>query len=70
MPLFRVVFDPARGEALPTAIVARDTLRPGTRVSGPAVIVEPETSTTVTSPFDAVMQDDGSLLLIRKEAAQ
>ncbi|MCC6517627.1 MAG: hypothetical protein IT543_02160, partial [Tabrizicola sp.] len=45
-------------------------LRPGTRVSGPAVIVESETSTTVTSPFDAVMQEDGSLLLIRKGAAQ
>ena len=70
VPVLRAVFDPARGEALPTAIVARDMLRPGTRVSGPAVIVESETSTTVTSPFDAVMQEDGSLLLIRKGAAQ
>ena len=70
VPVFRAVFDPARGEVLPTAVVARDTLRPGTRVSGPAVIVEPETSTIVTSPFDAVMQDDGSLLLIRKGTAQ
>jgi N-methylhydantoinase A len=38
-------------------------------VAGPAVIVERETSTVVTSPFDAVIQSDGSILLIRKEAA-
>ncbi len=63
----RPVFDPARGEALSTAIFERTSLAAGDRVSGPAVIVERETSTVVTSPFDAVMQSDGSLLLIRKE---
>lgn len=67
-PLSRPVFDPARGEALPTAIVERTTLKPGDRVAGPAVIVERETSTVVTSPFDVVMQDEGSLLLVRKGA--
>ena len=64
--LTRPVFDPARGEALPTAIVDRSSLAPGARLSGPAVVVERETSTVVTSPFDVVMQDDGSLLLVRK----
>lgn len=64
----RPVFDPARGAALATAIVARDTLAPGARVEGPAVIVEAETSTIVTSPFDAVIQPDGTILLIRKGA--
>ncbi|WP_374644347.1 hydantoinase/oxoprolinase family protein [Tabrizicola sp.] len=68
-PLSRPVFDPARGEALASAIVARDSLRAGQRVSGPAVVVERETATVVTSPFDVVMQSDGSLLLLRKEAA-
>ena len=63
----RPVFDPARGKALATGIFERDSLRPGDRVSGPAVIVERETSTVVTSPFDAVKQADGALLLIRKE---
>ena len=62
----RAVFDPAKGKPLPTAIVPRDTLATGQRVQGPAVIVERETSTVVTSPFDAVMQSDGSLLLVRK----
>lgn len=63
----RMVFDPASGEFLPAAIVDRTSLSKGARVSGPAIIVESETSTVVTSPFDVVMQDDGSLLLLRKE---
>ncbi|MBN8629810.1 MAG: hydantoinase/oxoprolinase family protein [Rhodobacterales bacterium] len=66
----RPVFDPARGEALTTTIVERTSLAPGDRVAGPAVVVERETSTVVTSPFDVVMQSDGSLLLVRKESAQ
>jgi N-methylhydantoinase A len=66
-PLSRPVFDPSRGEVLETAIIPRDALRPGDRVQGPAVVVERETSTVVTTPFDLVMQDDGSLLLVRKE---
>jgi N-methylhydantoinase A len=66
--LSRPVFDPARWEFLPTAILERGSLQPGARVVGPAVIVERETSTVVTSPFDMVMQADGSLLMIRKGA--
>ncbi|QRI66388.1 hydantoinase/oxoprolinase family protein (plasmid) [Shinella sp. PSBB067] len=66
VPARRGVFDPASGTALETAIVPRDTLCPGARVAGPAVIVERETSTVVTSPFDAVIQVDGSILLVRK----
>lgn len=65
----RDVFDPAQGRALPTAIIERAALSPGARVPGPAVIVERETSTVVTSPFDVVMQADGTLLLTRKETA-
>lgn len=67
---FREVFDPASGTTLPTAIVARDQLAAGQRLSGPAVVVERETSTVVTSPFDCVMQEDGSLLLLRKGLPQ
>ncbi len=63
----RKVFDPAQGRPLDTAIVLRHDLAPGERLSGPAVIVERETSTLVTSLFDAVMQGDGTLLLLRKE---
>ena len=63
----RAVFDPSAGRSLPSAIHDRAALPAGTRVTGPAVIVERETATVVTAPFDAVMQSDGSLLLIRKE---
>lgn len=67
--LFRPVFDPTTAERLTTALFDRGSLQSGDRVEGPAVIVERETATIVTSPFDAVMQDDGSLLLLRKDAA-
>ena len=63
----RPIFDPSAGKALPSQVHDRAALSAGTRVIGPAVIVERETATVVTAPFDAVMQDDGSLLLIRKE---
>ncbi|MFK0207000.1 hydantoinase/oxoprolinase family protein [Agrobacterium sp. NPDC090283] len=65
-PVTRDVFDPAAGAPLKTAIVERSTIRAGERVAGPAVIVERETSTIVTSPFDAIVQSDGTILLIRK----
>ncbi|WP_296746939.1 hydantoinase/oxoprolinase family protein [Mesorhizobium sp.] len=69
VPTARAVFDPASGSARSTGILDRTTLRAGERASGPVVIVERETSTVVTSPFDVVMQDDGSLLLVRKDIA-
>ncbi len=62
----RAVFDPVSGAPRESAIVARETLTPGDRVAGPAVIVERETSTIVTSTFDAVLQGDGSICLVRK----
>ena len=62
----RAVFDPAIGSTHTYAIVERDTLAAGERIAGPAVIVERETSTVVTTPFDAVIQRDGAILLIRK----
>ena len=63
----RTVLDPASGTELETSIVERERLAGGDRITGPAVIVEPETSTVITSPFDAVIQTDGTILLIRKE---
>ena len=63
----RPVFDPSSDGLQDSRIVARETLSAGDRVEGPAVIVERETSTVVTTPFDAVLQGDGTILLIRKE---
>ena len=65
--VFRQAFDPAAGSMQRHAIMARDALAVGDRIMGPAVIVEDETSTVVSSSFDAVVQRDGSILLIRKE---
>lgn len=62
----RAVFDPATGAMQTYAIVERDSLLAGDRVAGPAVVVERETSTVVTTPFDAVVQGDGAILLLRK----
>ena len=46
----------------------RAAMTPGMKIDGPAIIVEEETATIVTSAFRAVGQGDGSLRLIRKEA--
>jgi N-methylhydantoinase A len=64
----RLVFDPSSDGLQDSRIVDRGALSTGDRVEGPAVIVERETSTVVTSPFDAVLQGDGTILLIRKGA--
>ncbi len=60
------MFDPAAAAFLESAVHARDDLPIGARVNGPAVIVERETATLVTSSFDAVVQGDGAILLIAK----
>ncbi|MYD75113.1 MAG: hydantoinase/oxoprolinase family protein [Gammaproteobacteria bacterium] len=64
----RTVFDPDEGIERRVGVVERGALSCGDRVTGPAIIVETETSTVVTSAFDAVVQDDGAILAIRKEA--
>jgi N-methylhydantoinase A len=62
----REIFDPARGATMTSAVHERAALPAGARVAGPAVIVERETATIVSSGFDAVRQSDGALLLVRK----
>jgi N-methylhydantoinase A len=64
----RKVFDPVRGTVVDYAVHDRMQLHGGARVLGPALIIEHETTTVVTSTFDAVIQDDGSILLARKGA--
>ncbi len=62
---FRPMFDPAVGDRVDTAIVERDSLSPGDAVSGPAVIVEAQTTTVLGSHHVAVLQTDGTLLISR-----
>ncbi|UJW86539.1 hydantoinase/oxoprolinase family protein [Devosia sp. SL43] len=65
----RQVFDPATEQEQSSQIITRSDLTCGDRIAGPAIVVESETSTVVTSQFDAIVQSDGSLLLLRKGRA-
>ncbi len=62
----RDVYDSRLGGLVSAALVARRDMKPGDRVTGPAAITEDETTTIVTSSFEAVLQSDGCLLLTRK----
>jgi N-methylhydantoinase A len=63
----RPLFDAGLRQTVSAAVLRRSDLRPGHRVSGPAVITEDETSTIVTAGFDLMATNDGALLLTRKE---
>ncbi|WP_299632326.1 hydantoinase/oxoprolinase family protein [uncultured Roseobacter sp.] len=62
-------FDAARRAMVAAREVERTAMTPGKIVDGPAVIVENETTTIVTSAYRAIGQGDGSLLLRRKGEA-
>lgn len=65
----RTFYDAARREMVSAPEVARDALTPGVSIDGPAVVVEAETTTIVTSAYRVTGQGDGSLRLTRKEVA-
>ncbi len=65
----RQFFDAALRKPVDAREVERSNMTPGQSVDGPAVIVENETTTIVTSAYRAVGQGDGSLRLIRKGEA-
>ncbi|SDF39603.1 hydantoinase/oxoprolinase family protein [Thalassobaculum litoreum] len=62
----RVVFDPDLQRDADYAIHARTDLAPGMTVAGPALIVEDQTTTVVTSTFDAKVDGLGYLILTAK----
>jgi N-methylhydantoinase A len=64
----RKVFDPAAGEILDYEVMERGKLRPGEKVRGPALIVEDQTTTVVTSSFDAYIDEFGNIVLTRRGA--
>jgi N-methylhydantoinase A len=65
----RPVFDADTGEFIDVAIHQRRDLRPGAMISGPAVIVEDETSTVVSRLFDARIDTFGYIELTRREVS-
>ena len=64
----RTIHDPTTGTPVTAAVVERDDLAVGDRVPGPAVVVEPQTTTWLSSTQQAVLQADGCLLVTRQEA--
>ena len=62
----RSIFDAKQQSMIEASVFDRDQMVAGNQVSGPAIIVENETTTIVTSAFEAIMQSDGCLLVQRK----
>lgn len=62
----RSFYDAALRKMVVAKEVERSKMIAGAKVDGPAVIVESETSTIVTSAYSVIGQGDGSLLLRRK----
>ena len=64
----RPVFDAALRSEVGAREVRRADLVPGAAVNGPAIVIEEETSTIITSAYRLTAQADGALLIERKEA--
>ncbi len=65
----RRFYDAAERRMVDAQEIAREDLTPGRCADGPAIVVERETTTIVTSAYRVIGQSDGSLLLLRKEDA-
>ncbi|MBS0222492.1 MAG: hydantoinase/oxoprolinase family protein [Proteobacteria bacterium] len=61
----RALLDPCSGVEVQAALYARDLLKPGAPVPGPAVITEAETSTLVPSGFVAAINRAGHIVIER-----
>lgn len=59
-------FDPATTQRVDAPIYLRDDLQPGDHIEGPALITEDQTTTVVTSSFDAAIDARAYIVLTRK----
>ena len=48
-------------------VYARDVLSPGMHISGPAIVVESQTTTVVAPEFDARIDGQGYIILERRD---
>ncbi len=62
------MYDPVLNAVVTAQRFARATLSPGTVVNGPAIIVEAQTTTVVTSTFTATVSPRGDILMTRAAA--
>ncbi len=65
----RRLFDANLGEFVQAAVIERSAFAAGSYVAGPAIIVENETTTIVASSYDAIMQNDGCILVRAKKVS-
>ena len=65
----RELFDPTLQEFVTAGLYNRLDLKPGVRVSGPALIVEPQTTTVVASTFHAHVDERGYIVMTTKGEA-
>ena len=62
----RQMVDTASGEHLTVPVYARQALKPGMQLAGPAVIVEQDTTTVVSVRFNAHIHPLGYIILEQK----
>ena len=65
----RVVYDPAKGTEVEASVFQRENLNPGDCVMGPAIIVESQTTTWISSEKKSSTQKDDCLLITKKTEA-
>ena len=64
----RVYFDGKAGAGITIPLYRREAMTPGATISGPAIIAEDETSTFVSTSFDAHIDAAGCIVMDRKAA--
>ena len=62
----QTLFDPGLEMQVPAAVYLRDLLQPGDAIQGPALITENQTTTVVTSNYDAVIDSSGHIVMTRR----
>ena len=66
----RQLVDTATGGQVEAPVYARETLKPGMRLTGPAIILEQDTTTVVSARFSARIHALGYIILERHEMHQ
>ena len=65
----RVIYDPSKDSEVNASIFERENLTPGDCVMGPAIIVEDQTTTWISSEKKLTVQQDECLLITKKTGA-
>ena len=61
--IIREIVDPGTGKIFEAPAYRRESLIPGNKICGPAIIVEEDTSTVVSPSFDATINSLGYIIL-------